>query len=166
MAWESGMMTPEELEQMRADMAAGTPGPWELDGIAIAGSDPRAGDVCLMGHPAQYPGDTVLMLVNHEANARRIARVPLLEAEVLRLTEANAALAEELARMRQTLTEVATLDVPRPVKDAWREDGEPSKHDLCKHGAYMYEECAYCVADFARAALSHTGMTGSKEMTR
>jgi hypothetical protein len=88
---------------------------------------------------------------------------PTLEAEVLRLTEANAALAEELARVRQVLTEVATLDVPRPVKDAWREDGEPSKHDLCKHGAYMYEECAYCVADFARAALSHTGMTGPRE---
>jgi hypothetical protein len=139
MAWESGMMTPEELEQMRADMAAGTPGPWELDGIAIAGSDPRAGDVCLMGHPAQYPGDTVLMLVNHEANARRIARVPLLEAEVLRLTEANAALAEELARVRGLV--LSGLDAVETGRNEplmiWR--------------------------DTARAALSHTGMTGQRE---
>ena len=58
-------------------------GPWELDGIAIAGSDPRGGDICLMGEPAQYPGDTARMLDNWEANARLIAAAPdLLQALV------------------------------------------------------------------------------------
>lgn len=58
-----------------------TPGPWELDGIAIAGSDHRMGDVCLMGDPAQYAGDTADMCDNWEANARLISAAPdLLEA--------------------------------------------------------------------------------------
>jgi hypothetical protein len=144
-------MTPEQIEELRADMAAGTPGPWELDGIAIAGSDLRAGDVCLMGHPAQYPGDTVLMLVNHEANARRIARVPTLEAEVLRLTEANAALAEEL------VTFCAVWAVPY-AQGLGLPDGHlhPLHYDMLeRYGARM--------DDFTRAALPHTGMTGQRE---
>jgi len=58
-----------------------TRGPWELDGIAVAGSDPRVGDVCLMGEPAQYAGDTARMCDNWEANARLIAAAPsMLEA--------------------------------------------------------------------------------------
>jgi hypothetical protein len=88
----------------------------------------------------------VLMLVNHEANARRIARVPLLEAEVLRLTEANAALAEELARMRAALQRV--LDHV--------EDGSLER---------VGGQCTLCYTERAaiRAALSHTGMTGQRE---
>jgi hypothetical protein len=53
-----------------------TPGPWELDGIAIEGSDQRKGAVCLMGEPAQYPGDTAFMCDNWQANARLIAAAP------------------------------------------------------------------------------------------
>ncbi len=53
-----------------------TPGPWELDGIAIAGSDHRMGDVCLMGDPARYAGDVPSMCDNWEANARLIAAAP------------------------------------------------------------------------------------------
>ena len=49
------------------------------DGIAIAHMSPPHGyplDVCLMGEPAQYAGDTANMLQNYEANAHLIAAAP------------------------------------------------------------------------------------------
>ena len=79
-------MTAEQIEQMRADMKVGTPGPWELDGIAIAHpSEPYRYpiDVCLMGEPAR---DIPVMMQRWEINARRIARVPDMEAHILALT--------------------------------------------------------------------------------
>lgn len=89
-----------DLEAAKALMDGVTEGPWELDGIAIAGSDPRAGDVCLMGEPAQYPGDTPCMLNSHEANARFIAAardlVPALIAEVEALRAERNACAQYL----------------------------------------------------------------------
>ena len=75
-------MKPEDIEQMERDREAGTDGPWRLSGLLIEG---QSGAVCLMGEPAQYAGDKSRMLDNWEVNARRIARVPTLEAEVLRL---------------------------------------------------------------------------------
>jgi hypothetical protein len=64
---------------------------------------------------------------------------PTLKAEVLRLTEANAALAEELARVRGLV--LSGLDAVETGRNEplmiWR--------------------------DTARAALSHTGMTGQRE---
>lgn len=70
----------EELQKL---LDAATPGPWELDGIAIAGSDHRMGDVCLMGEPAQFPGDISAECDNWEANARLIAAAPDLAAELI-----------------------------------------------------------------------------------
>jgi len=35
----------------------------------------------------------------------------------------------------------------RPVGKRWRKDGEPSKHDLCVHGRYMWEDCEACIDD-------------------
>src|SRR5690606_28722630 len=32
------------------------------------------------------------------------------------------------------------------VSEPWRDDGQPSKHDKCKHGATMYEDCIECAA--------------------
>jgi hypothetical protein len=66
-----------------------------------------------------------------------------LEAEVLRLTEANAALAEELARSRNSLAEVMAFALSK-MDDRTRADEMP-----------MFRR--------ARAALSHTGMTGQRE---
>lgn len=57
-------------------MAGFTKGPWELDGISISGSCTRGGDVCLMGEPAQWSGDTPRMLDNYKANANLIAAAP------------------------------------------------------------------------------------------
>lgn len=83
-------MTRANTTEVNADLATllerATRGPWELDGIAIAGNDLRGSDVCLMGEPAQYAGDTSRMLDNWQANAALIARAPDLAADVLRLT--------------------------------------------------------------------------------
>jgi hypothetical protein len=107
----------------------------------------------------------VLMLVNHEANARRIARVPLLEAEVLRLTEANAALAEELARMREALQEAIgeLLCVRDYIGDASRGQlkyrGGSDISDMAGEDLVRIDTTIAA----SRAALSHTGMTGQRE---
>jgi hypothetical protein len=134
-------MTPEQIEELRADMAAGTPGPWFLHfsptyfsvsapAILPKKHGPQSNVVARM---AITP---LSNLASHgAANARRIARVPTLEAEVLRLTEANAALAQELARMRELLADA--------VEDETEFETEWNKA--------------------ARAALSHTGMTGQRE---
>jgi hypothetical protein len=89
-------MTSEDIREM---LEAATPGPWDLDGIAIANLDAYPKDVCLMGEPLQYPGDLGKMFDNHEANARLIAAAPDLAAEVLRLRE-QAAFRDEADALR------------------------------------------------------------------
>ena len=81
-------MTPDEIEKMKADMDAGTPGPWfaefeeedDFEGVPI--SDGSSG-APIANVPVDFNDRE-----DREANARRIARVPELEAEVLRLREA------------------------------------------------------------------------------
>lgn len=71
--------------------------------------------------------------------------------------DAVRALAEkdaEIERLREALRQIAVEGVPRPVGEVWRKDGEPSKHDRCIHGNWMYEGCAECVETFADAALT------------
>lgn len=129
-------MTPEELEQMRADMAAGSKGPFRIienkyDAtrmfLSAMSWDRFASVVVRMAGEAENDKEG-------EANLRRFARLPTLEAEVLRLTEERAALSEELARMRAILQ--AALDEANGVRiTIWEPD--------------------------AIAALSHTGMTGA-----
>lgn len=65
-----------------------TQGPWVIDGISISHHTEPYGypaDVCLMGEPAQYPGDIPVMMHGWDANARFIAAardlVPALLAE-------------------------------------------------------------------------------------
>lgn len=83
-----------DVEQLRADMAAGTPGPWRHDGPhwnAIVWSD--AGNrIAFMAHSNGLDDD------RDEANASRIARLPDLETAYL-------ALAEENERLRAALGE-------------------------------------------------------------
>ncbi len=94
-----------------------TPGPWELDGIAIAGSAHRMGDVCLMGEPAQYAGDTADMCENWEANARLIAAAPcLLEAlrAAMAFIESHVAdpdITDEMIRNYQALQDLRPRDI-------------------------------------------------------
>ena len=47
-------------------------------------------------------------------------------------------------------------NVPRSRGKGWREDGQPSKHDRCIHGTWMYEDCTNCIADFISATISTT----------
>ena len=73
-------MTPDEIEHMKADIEAGTPGPWragQQGNFRVYGPD-RIGE---------HSG-LIAEVLKGRANARRIARVPQLEAEVLRLRKA------------------------------------------------------------------------------
>lgn len=84
-------MKPEDIEQMKTDRKAGTPGPWWLHGEMIFGpDDPEVPwQVAEAKSDCGYPDGC-----QTEPNARRIARVPTLKAEVLRWR----ALAEEFCR--------------------------------------------------------------------
>jgi len=84
------------IDAIKADREAGTPGPWEQDGRPIEGrrkKDGRIVTVCMMIDFDAY-GNDVIDLVSSEdnANARRIARVPELENAVIALTVRVAAL--------------------------------------------------------------------------
>ena len=90
-------MKPEDIEQMKRDREAGTPGPWRLEqGTTLIWGDCDADDLTTrgMGYPIAEAHRTKPWSVapfldgEPEANARRIARAPTLEAEVLRLREA------------------------------------------------------------------------------
>jgi hypothetical protein len=135
-------MTPEQIEELRADMAAGTRGPWRWsdkypteDGRrnwSLLGDKHGYGILCCDGEGNSPQG------IGDPENARRIARVPTLEAEVLRLTEERAALAEELARMRGSLLRI----------------GDKAFINAGEFARYVREE--------VETALSHTGMTGPR----
>jgi len=59
----------------------------------------------------------------------------------------------EIERLREALRTIADGDTPREHAIVYRSDGVHSKHDKCKHGAWMYDGCEDCVAEYARAAL-------------
>jgi hypothetical protein len=61
--------------------------------------------------------------------------------------------AAENKRLREALRTIADGDTPREHAIVYRSDGVHSKHDKCKHGAWMYDGCEDCVAEYARAAL-------------
>lgn len=60
---------------------------------------------------------------------------------------------EEIERLREALRVIADGDAPREHAIIYRSDGVHSKHDKCKHGAWMYDGCEDCVTEYARAAL-------------
>ena len=97
-------MKPEDIEQMKRDREAGTPGPWHASetwrppigngphsnlvngnvfwGYSVSGSNEHGGLILpTLAAVHNFPDQV-------HANARRIARVPALESEVLRLREA------------------------------------------------------------------------------
>jgi len=86
-----------DIEQLRADIAAGSPGPWD------AIEDGHEWDNYVVGPSCGYDGDFKL-----PADARRIARLPDLEAEYLRLREAADALAELVAELLESDSEHET----------------------------------------------------------
>ena len=77
-------MTLQEIEQMKADREIGTDGPWTL---IWHGNETYPFPLSLLtsNNDSWIARDGV---VSSEANARRIARVPDMEKEILRLREA------------------------------------------------------------------------------
>ena len=84
-------MKPEDIEQMKRDREDGTPGPWVVHNCE------SSGDRCTHFYQEIWNDDTDILVTTEvtrahkdggSANMRRIARVPDLEAEVLRLREA------------------------------------------------------------------------------
>ncbi len=62
-------------------------------------------------------------------------------------------LENEIERLREALRTIADGDTPREHAIVYRSDGVHSKHDKCRHGAWMYDGCEDCVTEYARAAL-------------
>ena len=60
---------------------------------------------------------------------------------------------KEIDRLREALRVIADGDAPREHAIIYRSDGVHSKHDKCKHGAWMYDGCEDCVTEYAQAAL-------------
>jgi hypothetical protein len=96
-------MTPEQITQMQDDMAQGTPGPWLVmkdaeagvnQGYFVSGGGFARADMTGPGHACG-------------PNARRIARVPDLEAEVIRRVHREAELEAEVIRLREALGALA-----------------------------------------------------------
>ena len=89
-------MTPDEIEQMKADIEAGTPGPWRAG---------QHGNFRVYGPDGigEHSG-LIAEVLKGKANAYRIARVPQLEAEVLRLWVAMH-WASELERVAKNLAD-------------------------------------------------------------
>ena len=88
-------MTSDEIEQMKADMEAGTPGPWRASKVnpsRVFGPD---------NQPVMERDPPFRVSPRYEANARRIARVPELEAEVLRLRDVIAETQEFLRKLNE-----------------------------------------------------------------
>lgn len=59
-------MSPEERADLKAAAENATPGDWHVSGIAI--SSQGHGDICYLGEPAQYAGDTARGLPNAGPN--------------------------------------------------------------------------------------------------
>ena len=105
-------MTDEERAAMVADMNAGTPGPWISDAVFS-----YTGHATRVAFPDRYgqPSETIsrcfqnwkdalckeqrISWANAEANARRVARLPQIEAEVLALTAENAELKASIVEL-------------------------------------------------------------------
>lgn len=78
-------MSAPDSDQLEDLLAKVTPGEWCMDGICISGHNYAAGDVCYMGEPAHWSGDTARMLPNWENNATLIALAPALLRELIQL---------------------------------------------------------------------------------
>lgn len=136
------------FDDIRADREAGTPGGWEIS------TDVCGYETCTIHGIEKLPTEDGLgqgwcyikgpRAINDEwywpdeaaqsANARRIARVPELEA---------IALAAE--KMAEALEKIASDNVP--VED-WND------RNKCKHGRHADEDCKFCTMKFASAALA------------
>ena len=105
-------MTPDEIEKMKADMEAGTPGPWNIKDCD------SLGDRCTHYFQEVWNDETDILVTTEvtrahndggRVNIRRIARTPQLEAEVLRLRRVMFE-AQELGEAGMLDEMLATID--------------------------------------------------------
>ncbi len=136
-------MTEPLVEELRGLLAKATKGPWKAErhsviDLSIAMSWLRRSPDVTLG--SGNDGDAHLI----------VAAVNALPALLDRIN-AQAATIEALAK---GLRAIVAGDVQRPVKDHWRTDKAPSKHDMCPHGVEMYADCSNCTAAHIEALLS------------
>jgi hypothetical protein len=48
---------------------------------------------------------------------------------------------------------IISTGTPRVAAVAYRDDGKPSKFDLCHHGKRIYEDCDNCTSEYALSVL-------------
>ena len=116
-----------DIEQLRADIAAGTPGPWPMETVRTScgvchkigpwphkwrhGADMSA---CIYDDYPSPPEGTDTML----ANARRIARVPDLEAAYLAQNERIKALESAISAAERQVRNGRTMAAMHILQDA------------------------------------------------
>ena len=112
----SPLLTAEVVAQMQRDMAAGTPGPWFVAGVRVKmerqqwlavsrydEANKRDENICCAGYdPKTGLGST---------DARRIARLPDLEAAVIALATQLAERDAELAQVKADLCETEAIEM-------------------------------------------------------
>ncbi len=75
------------------EKAQHTPGPWEVDGMAIVGGGQ---DICYMGELAQWSGGTPNVLPNSDANALLISAAPDLLKALMAIIKSGHAISQPL----------------------------------------------------------------------
>ena len=73
--------------------------------------------------------------------------------EAMRRAGHVAKLEARIEKLETALRNISEGDISRTVKIPFRDDGQSSKHDRCKHGQWFYEDCGCCIEDYARKAL-------------
>ena len=84
---------------------------------------------------------------------RRAGHVAKLEARIEKLEDELHHCFHRIEELQAALRNIAEGDILRAVKIPFRDDGQSSKHDRCKHGQWFYEDCGCCIEDYARKAL-------------
>ena len=143
-------LSPETVAQMVADREAGTPGPWHFDGpvwnqIIWTYGENR---LCFMAHSNGLNDDRDI------ANARRITRLPDLEAAYLTIAARVITLAAENATLRAERDAWTKIDVARDVDFATLRTSEAAA--LERITELEAAACSY------QAALLRQGIDGSK----
>jgi len=129
-------MTPQDAALL-ASMTGFTPGPWTVDGICIANVSGYPIDICLMGEPLQYPGDTGKMMDNSGPNAALIAAAPDLHRIATEQAAEIARLLEALEAIRQYGND--TLSGPSVASEDTRNWQRESVLEMTKRAANAIE---------------------------
>lgn len=61
--------------------------------------------------------------------------------------------ADYIEKLETGLRTIGQSAVPRKACTTYRDDGQPSKHDLCRHSRRMYEDCDECTSEYARSLI-------------